>query len=637
MSQNKTPVVMLRDYFDVANNIGIKAVPGKVILVDENIAKCMIADGYADYYGDDNAPDSCPVTRLGAKGEQGPPGRDGTPGTHGARGADGIPGKNGKDGKDGCKGSPGPRGYPGCDGPPGADGIQGDPGRSGKDGKDGINGTPGPRGQQGNPGIAGVKGDPGPRGEQGIKGNQGTVGLPGDDGLSPTTRAEIDEDGCLVVTTTLGGTVISQKKICCDPALSGCVSITKTCPSGPYTVGDTVNYEICVRNCGQAPLTNVAVVSDASVVGATIGNMGVGEKVILSASSTVTNAQAAAGSFICNASVTGNNGADTVTDSTAHTVPTYVEVSTNPSVRLVKSCDPVGPYDVGDTVNFTFTITNDGDVPLSGVNVTDPNASVSGGPINLAVGASSNAISGTMVVTQAMADAGGFTNTATVSGVGDGTTVTDTDSHAITVTTVRETTTKCAKKKTPLFDETNPAWDFTSNTSGQVEWSSNGITVTASINAVFQNAGTDECRVMRDISGESLTFSVSGLQAYTCDGCAPCLVVCPEIGSLDVGTTFTTDSTYTVKDINDTNQSGNVFSGQGVGNGYVIFELDDIQSNGTFLSGTFGGTQDNTQVCMKRFALYEAVKVTCYADNNEFISAEDCNGNSVAEADIDFS
>lgn len=356
---------------------------------------------------------------------------------------------------------------------------------------------------------------------------------------------------------------------------------------------------------------------------------------------TVTAADVANGQIVCSVTATGTpaTGGSAVTDSDVHTVTTEETiVETNPSIVLVKSCDPAGPYSLGDTVNFTFTITNDGDVPLTGVTVNDPSASVSGGPINLAVGATSNAISGTMVVTQAMVDAGGFTNTATVSGVGDGTTVTDTDSHSITTEeVVRTTTTKCAKKKTPLFDESDISWDFTSNTSGQIVWSSNGITVTASTSATFQNvAGVNECRVLQDVSGKSISFSVSGLQAYTCDGCEPCLVVCPEIGSLDQGTIFTANISYPVKDINNTGQDGNVFTGQGAGDGYVIFEIDDIQSNGVFMSGNFSGNQDNTQACMKRMALYEAVKVTCYEDNNEFISAVDCEGNSVAESEIDF-
>ena len=71
---------------------------------------------------------------------------------------------------------------------------------------------------------------------------------------------------------------------------------------------------------------------------------------------------------------------------------------------------------IGDTVQYTFKVTNTGQAPLTQVTITDPNVAVSGGPINLAAGASNTtAFTATYNITQADIDAGVVYNQARVS------------------------------------------------------------------------------------------------------------------------------------------------------------------------------------------------------------------------------
>ena len=83
---------------------------------------------------------------------------------------------------------------------------------------------------------------------------------------------------------------------------------------------------------------------------------------------------------------------------------------------------PSDRADAGDKINYAFTVTNTGNVTLTGITVTDPklvapNGSISGGPITLAPGASdATTFTGSYTLTLTDINAGTFTNTATATG-----------------------------------------------------------------------------------------------------------------------------------------------------------------------------------------------------------------------------
>jgi gliding motility-associated-like protein/uncharacterized repeat protein (TIGR01451 family) len=76
-----------------------------------------------------------------------------------------------------------------------------------------------------------------------------------------------------------------------------------------------------------------------------------------------------------------------------------------------------GTVDVGDVVNYGFTVRNTGNTPIDGIRLDDPMVPVSGGPISLAAGESdSGTFTAVYAITQADLDQGQVVNQATATG-----------------------------------------------------------------------------------------------------------------------------------------------------------------------------------------------------------------------------
>jgi plastocyanin len=152
-------------------------------------------------------------------------------------------------------------------------------------------------------------------------------------------------------------------------------------PTGPYlTVGDTVNWSYDVYNYGNTQLTSVVVVDDNGTLGdtsddvtvCTIPSLASGAYHQCTYSGTV-----AAGQYTNLGTVTASpsGGLPDVSD----TDPSHY-FGALPGITIEKHTNgqdadtATGPYVlVGDTVTWTYTFTNTGDVALSDVTVTDDN------------------------------------------------------------------------------------------------------------------------------------------------------------------------------------------------------------------------------------------------------------------------
>lgn len=668
--EKQVPVIILRDYYDEVNQVGIRAAaPGekpKVITVAKSLALCMVRDGVADFYFEDDAGGaSCPVSRLGPTGEQGPAGRDGTPGTHGANGKDGISGRDGKAGSNGAKGLPGPRGYPGCDGPEGPEGQQGDRGKAGqpgKNGRNGLNGTPGTRGATGDPGLQGLQGDRGIQGLQGVKGNPGTKGERGIPGpAAPVIRTTIVDD-CILFEVVVNDKVQSTKAFCCGGTQSrSCISIVKTCAPGPYKAGESVSYEVCIRNCGTDTLNSVVLTGDVAFAESNLGDLAANAKRVVTGSSIVTEAQATAGSFNCTASVTGT-GSETgtpVTDSDTHTVVT--EAAGESSISLTKTC-PVdaGPYKEGDTVSYTICVTNTGEDALQSVVVTSDATIATGAIGTLAVGQKAT-LMGTSVVTAAQAQAGTFTCAANVMGGGveSGDTVTAQATHSVETLVERTITTKCAKKAAFIELDSNPNYQQSGTT---VAWNLGmGIQIIGTFAdgyappRVDDNGAELQCVILGDDwstnsgGNPDVTWSITGLDALGCQACVACAIIDVGVSSILDGQDIIFSSAInatgvlnvtTNDDVNWNNPNPQPIDDST--EGAIYFSQPEVTSDGVLpIDFTGHGPTRNSNLgprqCVQGGRVQLPVIVTCYEDNDEFISAVDCLGNDVAEADIDFS
>uniref|UniRef100_UPI0032429281 DUF7507 domain-containing protein n=1 Tax=Aequorivita sp. Q41 TaxID=3153300 RepID=UPI0032429281 len=102
---------------------------------------------------------------------------------------------------------------------------------------------------------------------------------------------------------------------------------------------------------------------------------------------------------------------------------TVIELCQEPVIALIKTGEVVdvngnGCADVGETINYSFTVFNLGNVTLSNIMITDPMVGVQGGPIRLAPGTTdANTFTAVYTITQADIDAGFVKNQATVTGI----------------------------------------------------------------------------------------------------------------------------------------------------------------------------------------------------------------------------
>ncbi|MBU8579246.1 DUF11 domain-containing protein [Brevibacterium luteolum] len=196
--------------------------------------------------------------------------------------------------------------------------------------------------------------------------------------------------------------------------------------NGLIDAGDTVAYTFEVRNTGAITITDLAL-NDPRLGGA----IDCPEEVLASGSRmactgtslTITQEDIDSGSVDNTATVTGkpSNGADEVSAEDSFTLP----VSGQPSFTLEKTAadgedrDGSGTASAGDTIDFSFTVTNTGTVTISDLTIDDPLLDeVTCDPSAVAPGESVTCTAAPYVLTQADVDAGEVTNTATLTGNG---------------------------------------------------------------------------------------------------------------------------------------------------------------------------------------------------------------------------
>ncbi|WP_407356965.1 beta strand repeat-containing protein [Methanolobus sp. WCC5] len=190
-------------------------------------------------------------------------------------------------------------------------------------------------------------------------------------------------------------------------------------PTGPFIpVGDSVTWTYNVTNTGNVDLVNVTVTDNILGVISVIGDLAAGESTEVSA-----NGVAVAGQYANIGNVTGDYNGITVTDED----PSHY-FGASPSIDIEKTTngedadDPTGPFiPVGDSVTWTYNVTNTGNVDLVNVTVTDNILGVISVIGDLAVGAS------TEVSANGIAAAGQYANIGNVTGDYNGITVTDED------------------------------------------------------------------------------------------------------------------------------------------------------------------------------------------------------------------
>jgi uncharacterized repeat protein (TIGR01451 family) len=179
--------------------------------------------------------------------------------------------------------------------------------------------------------------------------------------------------------------------------------------------GDTITYSFAIKNTGNVTLDPVTV-SDptAGTVTCPAGPLAPGATVLCSdAVYIITPAKVDNGKVDNVATATGTppSGANvTSMDDTSTAVNQVPAISVAKSVASIADPDTNG-RDAGDTITYAFTVTNTGNVSLTGISVSDPLlGTVSCAATTLAAGASTSCSAADYVLTQPDVDSGERTN-----------------------------------------------------------------------------------------------------------------------------------------------------------------------------------------------------------------------------------
>jgi uncharacterized repeat protein (TIGR01451 family) len=214
-----------------------------------------------------------------------------------------------------------------------------------------------------------------------------------------------------------------------DPALT----LTKTAfPLLVQQAGTTVTYTFLVENTGTVTVNTVAIdeetfTGSGSLSAATCAATTLipGGRTTCTATYVVTQADLDAATTITNtATATGRDPTGelvTSPEDDADIVPLQ-----NPLLSVSKSADPTTVDTAGDTVTYTFDVSNDGNTTISGLTIAEDAFSGTGAPPTLTCAATTLApgattsCTGVYTVTQADIDAGTITNSGHASGTTPG-------------------------------------------------------------------------------------------------------------------------------------------------------------------------------------------------------------------------
>lgn len=294
------------------------------------------------------------------------------------------------------------------------------------------------------------------------------------------TQADVDAGSVLNTATAQGTTaagpvvrdtdavttpIAGRAGIQLDKSVGRTVDANRT---GREDAGDTLTYSFKVTNTGTVSL-NPVTVSDPKVGTVTCpsGALAPGaSRTCTAAAYVLTRDDVAAGTVVNRAVATGRppTGASVSDDDTQRvTIPQYASIQLDKRAGGVVDTDGNG-VDPGDTIAYSFVVTNTGTVPLSPVTVSDPrltSVTCPSGP--LAAGDSLTCTAPAYALTQADLDAGSVVNTATAEGTPpSGTSVKDSDT--VTVPVAQRAALRLDKRSAGVVDANGDGLDSAGDT-----------------------------------------------------------------------------------------------------------------------------------------------------------------------------
>tara|TARA_R110000868_G_scaffold822_2_gene6104 strand:- start:5660 stop:15532 length:9873 start_codon:yes stop_codon:yes gene_type:complete len=267
-----------------------------------------------------------------------------------------------------------------------------------------------------------------------------------------TVTATLNASGDYMNTAIISGSendpiVENNTAIFTPTAQNSAITLVKTASvGGTGSLGDDIIYTFTVTNTGEVALTGV-VIEDALTGSADLtvspSTLAPGEVGTATASYTITQLDIDAGHVSNTATVTGIAPSSSIVTDTSGTAmdnddPTVTVLDQQSSIAIIKYAlfndeNNDGYAQIEETISYSFSVVNTGNVMLTDIMVHDPLPGIvmQGGPITLTAGASdTTTFTGQYVITSSDFTAGRVSNQATVSGIDTkGLLVTDLSDH----------------------------------------------------------------------------------------------------------------------------------------------------------------------------------------------------------------
>ncbi len=329
------------------------------------------------------------------------------------------------------------------------------------------------------------------------------------------------------VGTTTVGPVTATLSIGAQPGITLAKSAS---PTTYNSVGQTITYTYTITNSGNVPLPGLFSVSDdklGTLVDCASGPLAEAASTTCTATHTITQADLDAGSINNTATATTTYNSQTVTSSPSTATVTAAQTK---ALTLSKSAGPTTYGSAGQTITYTYTIKNTGNVTLTGpFSVSDDKATVTcTQPGDGALSPNETMTCGaTYTITAADLSAGSVTNTASATGGG----VTSPIATATVTAIVTET---------PHLTLTKTVTETSFNAAG----------VTLHYNLVATNDGN------ATLSGVSISDPKLG--ALTCSPSQPATLA-PAATLSCTGTYVTTQADVDAGEVDNTASAGGMF------------------------------------------------------------------------------
>ncbi|WP_198293619.1 DUF7507 domain-containing protein, partial [Algoriphagus resistens] len=225
--------------------------------------------------------------------------------------------------------------------------------------------------------------------------------------------------------TPAARTVVSQDDEEVAAILSGSIAIEKVSDISTYDeVGQTATYTITVTNTGNVTLSNVLVQDPKTGLDEVVPTMAPAESLSFTATHVINQDDLDNGFY---ENIAGTQGTTPQNVNVVDLDTVQIGATQAPSIILEKSAD-VNTFDeAGDVINYMVVVTNDGNVSLDNVTVSDPKTGSSRN-VGIMKPTESATLTVSYTVTQADVDRGSLENVASVTGeTPDGSEVEDDD------------------------------------------------------------------------------------------------------------------------------------------------------------------------------------------------------------------